>query len=447
MDEKKLHEEYIRLFGDEPPFPPVHIMKTLVDMKKDGSFEEKMEQMKPHLGSIREKVEEVTGEEMSLENPFFDIDFRESDKGRITLDDSFQLLTKKLLICSTEDLIGLFKSMNMKEIEFEVQEHEKDLPEFQSGFTFQFKTNNDEKCYFEILDLENEVLQLSMMIHFKKSWFSSNMEQHFSILKDLCDKNFQFHKEQEVGESKIYGWDGGEQMLSIRKLKSDIHQLSFVVGNKKLWDGILEKEQVKSKYYDSGEVKSQETYKNGKPNGLWIDWYENGEKKRQVNFKNGDLDGLVTEWYENGKKMKEITIKNGKLDGLETEWYKNGQKEKEGNRTDGELDGLVTIWYENGHKEEEKTFKSGKKEGLFTWWYKNGQKKQEGIIKDEKDEGLWTTWYENGQKKGESNFKNGKRDGENISWYENGIKKMEGNYKNGEKVYLKEWNEDGSVKE
>ena len=75
MDEKKLHEEYIRLFGDEPPFPPVHIMKTLVDMKKDGSFEEKMEQMKPHLGSIREKVEEVTGEEMSLENPFFDIDF------------------------------------------------------------------------------------------------------------------------------------------------------------------------------------------------------------------------------------------------------------------------------------------------------------------------------------------------------------------------------------
>ena len=35
MDEKKLLEEYIRLFGDEPPFPPVHIMKSLIDMKKE----------------------------------------------------------------------------------------------------------------------------------------------------------------------------------------------------------------------------------------------------------------------------------------------------------------------------------------------------------------------------------------------------------------------------
>ena len=81
-------------------------------------------------------------------------------------------MTKKLLICSTEDLIGLFKSMNMEQIEFEVKEHEKHLPEFQSGFTFKFKTNNDEICYFEILDLDNKVLQLSMMIHFKKRWFS-----------------------------------------------------------------------------------------------------------------------------------------------------------------------------------------------------------------------------------------------------------------------------------
>ena len=27
MDEKKLLEDYIKLFGDEPPFPPVHIIK------------------------------------------------------------------------------------------------------------------------------------------------------------------------------------------------------------------------------------------------------------------------------------------------------------------------------------------------------------------------------------------------------------------------------------
>ncbi len=67
MDEKKLLEEYIRLFGDEPPFPPVHIMKSLVDMKRDGTFEEKMEQFKSF------KIENVP-EEFALHqnypNPF-----------------------------------------------------------------------------------------------------------------------------------------------------------------------------------------------------------------------------------------------------------------------------------------------------------------------------------------------------------------------------------------
>jgi antitoxin component YwqK of YwqJK toxin-antitoxin module len=340
--------------------------------RQKWTFEEKMGQFKPFKDEVVSQIEDVIGEEMSLENPIFDIDFREIDKGRITLEDSFNLLTKKILICSTEDLIELFNNMNMEEIEFEVQKHEKDLPEFQSGFTFIYKTNNDEKCYFEILDLENEVLQLSMMIHFKKSWFSSNMEQHFSILKELCDENFQFHKEQEVGKSKIYGWDGGEQMLSLRKLKSDIHQLSFVVGNKKLWDGILEKEQVKSKYYDSGKIKSKETYKSGKPNGLWIDWYENGQKKRQVNFKNGDLDGLETEWYENGQKFLELTIKKGEFNGLYNYWHENGQKDSEGTFKDSKDDGIYTEWYENGQLYRQRNYKDGELVEFIGIWNEDG---------------------------------------------------------------------------
>ena len=31
MDEKKLLEEYISFFGDEPPFHPVHIIKLFED--------------------------------------------------------------------------------------------------------------------------------------------------------------------------------------------------------------------------------------------------------------------------------------------------------------------------------------------------------------------------------------------------------------------------------
>jgi len=34
MDEKKLLEEYIRLFGDEPPFTPIHIIKLFEDFSE-----------------------------------------------------------------------------------------------------------------------------------------------------------------------------------------------------------------------------------------------------------------------------------------------------------------------------------------------------------------------------------------------------------------------------
>ena len=242
MDDKKLLSEYIKYFGDQPPFPPVQIMETLVEMKKNNTFDDALDKMSPHVDTFRETVENVTGKPMNLENPFFDMDFRESNKTRITLKDSFELLTSKILLCSTNEFIQLFRDMKMKEIEFVVQEHEKHLPEFQSGFTFEYKTDHDEKCYFEIRDIGNKVLELSMMVHFRKGWFSSNMDQHFSILKEFCDQKYNFHNKKEFDNRLICSWDGGELMISIRKLKSKIEQISFVVANKELWDEILRNE-------------------------------------------------------------------------------------------------------------------------------------------------------------------------------------------------------------
>ena len=54
---------------------------------------------------------------------------------------------------------------------------------------------------------------------------------------------------------------------------------------------------------------------------------------------------------------------------------------------------------------------------------------------------------EDRQKKSEGTYKNGKKDGLFTWWYVNGKKEYEGTYKNGRKISVKEWNEDGSVKE
>ena len=54
--DKDLFKRYLKLFGNEPPFPPEHIMKTLVKMKEDGTFEEKLNLVKGKRTKIYEKI-------------------------------------------------------------------------------------------------------------------------------------------------------------------------------------------------------------------------------------------------------------------------------------------------------------------------------------------------------------------------------------------------------
>ena len=102
--------------------------------------------------------------------------------------------------------------------------------------------------------------------------------------------------------------------------------------------------------YDTGENKNEGIYKDGKLEGLWIEWYENGQKKLEVTFKDGKEDGIDTRWYENGQKKAEGTYKDGKPDGKLTWWYENGQKEEEGTFKDGRLI-ESSAWDEDGNKQ------------------------------------------------------------------------------------------------
>ena len=83
------------------------------------------------------------------------------------------------------------------------------------------------------------------------------------------------------------------------------------------------------------------------------------QKMSEGNYKDGKLDGLWVEWHPNGQKRAEINYKNGKQNGLETCWHENGQKWSEGNIKDGKLDGLQESWHENGRKWMERKFKNG----------------------------------------------------------------------------------------
>ena len=69
---EKLLKKYIHYFGDKPPFPPKHIMESLVRMKDDGTFDKKLNAISKIGDKVRVEIEEISQEKMSINHPIFD---------------------------------------------------------------------------------------------------------------------------------------------------------------------------------------------------------------------------------------------------------------------------------------------------------------------------------------------------------------------------------------
>ena len=72
---EELFKKYINYFGYKPPFPPKHMMESLVRMKDDGTYDKKLKAVSSISDKVRSEIEEVSGEKMSINHPFFDEDF------------------------------------------------------------------------------------------------------------------------------------------------------------------------------------------------------------------------------------------------------------------------------------------------------------------------------------------------------------------------------------
>jgi antitoxin component YwqK of YwqJK toxin-antitoxin module len=175
--------------------------------------------------------------------------------------------------------------------------------------------------------------------------------------------------------------------------------------------------EVKKEFYDSGKLKSETHYKNGKKEGQSTFWYQSGEHI-ESHYENGKKEGLETHYrYSSGGKWSETHYKNGKREGLETHWYSS---------EDGKT----------GIKSSERNYKNGEREGVETEWYESGEKKSKSHSKNGYEDGLSIIWYESGEKEKESNYKNGKKDGLEITWNDIGERYSETHYQNGKQLGL-----------
>lgn len=96
-------------------------------------------------------------------------------------------------------------------------------------------------------------------------------------------------------------------------------------------------------FYPSGKVLVEQSYDEGKLNGLQTYYYESGQVQSKVNFEKGNKVGAFVYYFENGKIKQEGTYKNNGIEGILKGYYENGNLKEVTTFNDG---------WENGPFEE-----------------------------------------------------------------------------------------------
>jgi antitoxin component YwqK of YwqJK toxin-antitoxin module len=92
--------------------------------------------------------------------------------------------------------------------------------------------------------------------------------------------------------------------------------------------------------------------------GIVEEFYENGQLKVRQYYKDGKGDGLHEGFYTNGQLEFRQTYKDGKVDGWWESYHINGQVRGSGSVIEGNQDG-VYVWFDNGVPFMTRLYKNG----------------------------------------------------------------------------------------
>lgn len=111
------------------------------------------------------------------------------------------------------------------------------------------------------------------------------------------------------------------------------------------------------------------------------EFFSNGNLASQCSYINDTIkDGACLRFYETGELKEELNYKNGKKNGLQKEYFENGRIAMLYSFKDGVQEGNVISYYESGHIEYEGSFKSGEPYGDAKFYYSNGKLKNYNCI-------------------------------------------------------------------
>jgi antitoxin component YwqK of YwqJK toxin-antitoxin module len=149
--------------------------------------------------------------------------------------------------------------------------------------------------------------------------------------------------------------------------------------------------------YSDGKISEIGNYKNGKIDGLIVDYYADGSISSKENFENDLRNGGGVQYFATGNLKYEYTFKNGLIDGNLKEYYSHGALKEEKNFKDGKQVGSAKYYYENKQLNRESNYVNDVLEGPYKTYYQNGKVKSEGIAAKGNTSGKWTEYFSDGK--------------------------------------------------
>ncbi len=130
--------------------------------------------------------------------------------------------------------------------------------------------------------------------------------------------------------------------------------------------------------YPQNAIVEEGLYIDNKKSGIWKDYHCNGNLKTQITFQNGRPDGPASKYYETGKLKEEGIWKITKWTGEYKLYYANGQIQHEFNfNANGKREGNQRYFYESGKIMIEGNWAAGQESGIVKEFYETGEIKSE----------------------------------------------------------------------
>lgn len=159
----------------------------------------------------------------------------------------------------------------------------------------------------------------------------------------------QFKNGKEVGVFKFYENTASNQPHIVKEFTgSDIATVKFYTPKGKL--------KVSGKMQGKNRV------------GKWTYFFSNGKIFSEESYTDGKLDGVLKNYYPNGKVTLEIEYKNGKKNGFSKTYTDDGVLIEEVNYTQGKLQGLAKYYDLKGGLKEQGHYENGIRKGKWEYY-------------------------------------------------------------------------------